>query len=119
MVTWSVCPRSSVVGSFFWFVRRSTQGFSVLAQDSLGRANAHGVEVRRLRLLQDEILEEMRKVTDGVVDVIIYPNDGSSHHLREQRGFLTGLTRGNTEEGAKCVDRRDIPRRTDRHPTVT
>ena len=69
--------------------------------------------------MQDEIMEEMRKVTDGVADVIIYPNDGSSHHLREQRGFLTGLTEGNTEEGAKCVDRRDIPRRTDRHPTVT
>jgi len=53
--------------------------------------------------LQDEILEEMRKVTDGVVDVIIYPNDGSSHHLREQRGFLTGLTRGNTEEGRNVL----------------
>jgi len=53
--------------------------------------------------MQDEILEEMRKVTDGVANVIIYPNDGGSRRLHERQGFLTGLPRGNTEEGAKCV----------------
>ena len=136
MVTWSVWPRSSVVGSFFLVCSsfnprvlsscpglagegqrpwgRSPTSTIVAGRDTGGDAEGGGRRGRRHHLperrkfpsstrttgvpnrthqgqyrgggemcclrccMQDEILEEMRKVTDGVANVIIYTNDRGS-----------------------------------------